>query len=102
MAPVFKSNGTNPRAAFSDFLQWLIDKYGNDKDTVSGISSNLGTMSWTGSPIPLYEDIVILLTPYLSHKYPIVREWAQQEITQLNSQIEREKSQDDFMRMHYN
>ena len=101
MAPVFKSNGTNPRAAFSDFLQWLIDKYGNDKDTVSGISSNLGTMSWTGSPIPLYEDIVILLTPYLSHKYPIVREWAQQEITQLNSQIEREKSQDDFMRMHY-
>ncbi len=60
MAPVLKSEETNPRAAFSDFLQWLIDKYGDDKDALSGISSNLGTMSWTGPPIPLYEDIVTL------------------------------------------
>ena len=102
MAPVFTSKDNNPRAGFSDFIQWLIEKYGNDEQSgvLSGISANMGTMSWTGTPIPLYEDMIRIFTPYTTHSYTAVQKWAQQEINQLNQSITQEKSRDDFMRMH--
>lgn len=103
MAPVFVSEANNPRADFSDFIKWLIENYGADDESgvLSGISSNMGTMSWTGSTIPLHEDMIRLLTPYVNHKYQTVQKWAQQEIDYLTQDIAREKSHDDFMRMHY-
>jgi hypothetical protein len=61
----------------------------------------MGTMSWTGSTIPLHEDMIRILTPYVNHKYQTVQKWAQQEIDYLTQDIAREKSHDDFMRMHY-
>ena len=102
MAPVFTPNDNNPRAGFSDFIQWLIEKYGNDEQSgvLSGISANMRTMSWTGTPIPLYEDMIRIFTPYTTHSYTAVQKWAQQEINQLNQSIAQEKSRDDFMRMH--
>jgi hypothetical protein len=102
MAPVFTPNDNNPRAGFSDFIQWLIEKYGNDEQSgvLSGISANMRTMSWTGTPIPLYEDMIRIFTPYTTHSYTAVQKWAQQEIDQLNQSIAQEKSRDDFMRMH--
>ena len=101
MAPVFKYDETSKIVSFSDFLIWVIDKYGEQRNTLSGISSNMQTMSWTGSPIPLYNDMIRVLTPYISHRYHTVQQWAKQEIEQLQEQIAREKSQDDYMRMHY-
>lgn len=101
MAPVFKYDETSKIVSFSDFLIWVIDKYGEQRNTLSGISSNMQTMSWTGSPIPLYNDMIRVLTPYISHHNLAVQQWAKQEIEQLEEQIAREKSQDDYMRMHY-
>ena len=101
MAPVFKYDETSKIVSFSDFLIWVIDKYGEQRNTLSGISSNMQTMSWTGSPIPLYNDMIRVLTPYISHHNLTVQQWAKQEIEQLEEQIAREKSQDDYMRMHY-
>ena len=101
MAPVFKYDEANKIVSFSDLLIWMIDEYGEQRNTLSGISSNMQTMSWTGSPIPLYNDMIRVLTPYISHRYHTVQQWAKQEIEQLQEQIAREKSQDDYMRMHY-
>jgi 3',5'-cyclic AMP phosphodiesterase CpdA len=101
MAPVFKYDTNGQIVDFSDFLKWLLDTYGNKQETLSGISANLHTMSWTGSTISLHEDMVRVLTPYLNHKYPEVREGALKEINYLKQDIEREKSQEDYMRMHY-
>lgn len=103
MAPVFVSEENNPRADFSNLIKWLIEKYGADDESgvLSGISSNMGTMSWTGSTIPLHEDMIRILTPYVDHKYQAVQKWAQQEIDYLKQDIAREKSHDDFMRIHY-
>lgn len=101
MAPVFKYDETSKIVSLSDFLKWMIDKYGEQRNILSGISANMHTMSWTGSPIPLYSDMIRVLTPYISHYNLTVQQWAKQEIEQLEEQIAREKSQDDYMRMHY-
>lgn len=101
MAPVFTYSGEKREKEFSDFLQWLIETYGEDKNVLSCISSNMGTMSWTGSMIPLYEDMLACIQPYLTHRYPLVQEWAQKQITYIQKEIDREQSQEDFMRMHY-
>ena len=101
MAPVFKYTGEKREKEFSDFLQWLIETYGEDKNVLSCISSNMGTMSWTGSMIPLYEDMISCLKPYLTHRYPLVRDWSQKQIEYIQKEIDREQSQEDFMRMHY-
>ena len=101
MAPVFKYDETSKIVSLSDFLIWMIDTYGEQRNTLSGISTNMHTMSWTGSPIPLYSDMIRVLTPYISHHNLTVQQWAKQEIEHLEEQIAREKSQDDYMRMHY-
>lgn len=102
MAPVFKYGENSKIEGFSDFLTWMIETYGQNEATLSGISSNMNTMSWTGSTIPLHEDMVDVLTPYVNHKYAEVQKWAVREIDYLRQQIDREKSQEDYMRMHYN
>lgn len=101
MAPVFKYDSSGQIVDFSDFLKWLIDTYGDKQETLSGISANLHTMSWTGSTISLHEDMVRVWTPYLNHKYPEVRDGALKEISYLKQDIEREQSQEDYMRIHY-
>lgn len=102
MAPVFKYAENGEIIGLSDFLTWLIDAYGNLQATMAGISANMHTMSWTGSTIPLHEDMIRVLTPYLTHEYDMIQEWAKTEIVSLNQDIAREKSQEDYMRMHYN
>jgi len=102
MAPVFKYDANGQMVDFSDILKWMIDTYGDKSETLSGISSNMNTMSWTGSTISLHEDMIRVWTLYLNHKYPAVQERAKLEIEYLKKDIEREQSQDDYMRMHYN
>lgn len=101
MAPVFAYGEENKKTGFSAFLVWLIDNYGENRDVLSGISSNMNTMSWTGSTIPLYRDMIQCMQPYTNHRYALVREWAQTQIEFIQKEIDREQSQEDFMRMHY-
>lgn len=101
MAPVFAYDEDNKKSGFSAFLVWLIDNYGESRDVLSGISSNMNTMSWTGSTIPLYRDMIRCIQPYTNHRYAIVREWAKTQIALIQKEIDREQSQEDFMRMHY-
>ena len=101
MAPVFQYED-GKMVDLSEFLRWMIETYGDKEEVVSGISSNMNTLSWTGSTIPLHEDIIKVLEPYQGHRFKPVRDWAEREINYLRNDIDREKSQEDYMRMHYN
>ena len=68
---------------------------------LSSLHANMHSFSWAGSPIPLFEDNIECLKPLLSHKRPSVRVWAQRCIDEYRSEIKREISQEEFMRMHY-
>ena len=65
------------------------------------LHANMHTFSWVGSPIPLFEQCREFLTGLLNHKRQSVRDWAKSCIEEYDKEILREKSQDEFERMHY-
>lgn len=89
------------RGALGELFMFMLDEYGSDKYVLSGLHANLHTFSWTGSPIPLFEDNIECLKPLLNHKRESVRIWAQNCIDEYKDEIKRETSQEEFIRMHY-
>jgi hypothetical protein len=108
MAPVFHyyeddEGKVKQENRFSDIVLWLLEEYGNDKSTLDGLSGNMGSYSWVGSPVSLYQAQIaclraLLSNPKMSRK---VKEWAQLSISDLQRQIDAEQSRLDYERMHY-
>lgn len=89
------------KASFGRLFMYMLDEFGDDKYVLSGLHSNMHSFSWVGSPIPLFKDNIKCLTALLSHKKTSVRTWAQVCINEYEAEINREVSQEEFMRMHY-
>lgn len=93
LVPIFDNNNT-------DYAKWhpvalrLIDEYGDIKEVLSHLSSNMGTFSWTGSVVPFLEAKKELFKQLTKHKTESVREWAISYIGYLDKDIEREKNRD--------
>ena len=98
MVPCFdQQNGEQ----FSNWVIWLLDNFGEQKDVRSSISGNLGSFSWTGNVSPYYERNIKCFEKLLNHKLPEVRDWAQQRIKEENKLLEMEKVNEDFMSLRY-
>lgn len=93
LVPIFDNNNT-------DYAKWhpialrLIDEYGEIKEVLSHISSNMGTYSWTGSVVPFLESKKELFKQLTNHKTELVKEWATSYINYLDKDIEAEKNRD--------
>ena len=93
LTPIFDNNNT-------DYGKWhpvalrLIDEYGDIKEVLSHLSSNMGTYSWSGSVVPFLESKMELFKQLSDHKIENVREWANSYIGYLDKEIEREKNRD--------
>jgi len=93
LTPIFDNNNT-------DYAKWhpialrLIDEYGDIKEVLSNLSSNMGTYSWTGSVVPFLESKKELFKQLIDHRIEKVREWASSYIGYLDKDIEREKNRD--------
>ncbi|MDD4438272.1 MAG: hypothetical protein PHS04_09590 [Tissierellia bacterium] len=93
LVPIFDNNNT-------DYAKWhpialrLIDEYGEIKEVLSHISSNMGTYSWTGSVVPLLKSKRELFKQLTNHKTELVSEWATSYIGYLDKDIEVEKNRD--------
>jgi hypothetical protein len=93
LTPIFDNNNT-------DYAKWhpvalrLIDEYGDIKEVLSNLSSNMGTYSWTGSVVPFLESKKELFKQLTNHKSESVREWATSHIGYLDKDIEAEKNRD--------
>lgn len=108
MAPVFHfleddEGNVSQEKRFSDIVLWLLEEFGNDKDTLDGLGANMGTYSWVGSPVSLYQSQISCLQSLLSNPKMSreVKEWAQLSISDLQRQINAEQSRLDYERMHY-
>lgn len=94
LTPIFDNNNT-------DYAKWhpiafrLIDEYGDIKEVLSNLSSNMGTYSWTGSIVPLLESKKELFKQLTNHRIDLVKEWATSYISYLDKDIEREKNRDE-------
>ncbi|MFV8332006.1 hypothetical protein [Flavobacterium sp. GSP14] len=93
LTPIFENDNV-------DYTNWhpiarrLIDEYGNIKEVLSHLSSNMGTYSWSGSVVPFLESKKELFKQLSNHKIESVREWANSYIGYLDKDIEREKNRD--------
>lgn len=98
MVPCFDPNNNEQ---FSKWVIWLLDNFGEQKDVRSSISGNLGSFSWTGNVSPYYERNIKCFEKLLNHKFPEVRDWAQQRINEENKFLEMDKVNEDFMSLRY-
>lgn len=94
LIPIFDNNNT-------DYAKWhpialrLIDEYGDIKEVLSNLSSNMGTYSWTGSVVPFLKSKKELFKQLTNHKTELVKEWATSNISYLDKDIERERNRDE-------
>ena len=99
--PVFNYGENGQKTGFSRLFLFLLDDYGDNTSVLHDLHANMHTFSWVGSPIPLFEQCREFLTGLLNHKRQSVRDWAKSCIEEYEREILREKSQDEFERMHY-
>ena len=79
---------------FSPFVISLLDKYGNNTDMLSSLGANIGSFSFVGSLIPLYESRKKTISTLLNHFNPTVVDWAKHQLNQLDRDIALEKQKE--------
>lgn len=93
LIPIFDNNNTN-YTVWHPYAIRLMNEFGDIKEVMSNLSSNMGSYSWTGSIVPFLESKKELFKQLTSHKLEIVKEWAISHIDYLDKDIEREKNRD--------
>ena len=85
MAPVGGASDS-----FSPIVLELINRYGDNQRVLDSLASNMGTFSYTGSVIPLYESHIKMLRGLTSHPIERVRMWVSKMIVGYESRIDHE------------
>lgn len=106
--PVFKYSTDNEgntvrEDQYSDILVWVLENYGHQDNTLNGAGGNIGSFSWSGSPIGLYESQVACLQQIIKNSKMDgrVKRWADLHIKYYEEQIKEEQGRIEFERMHY-
>ena len=84
MAPVFEDDH------FSNIVYMLIDGFGQNKNVLNALSSNLCSFGWIGSVIPLYNKEIKALETLKEHQFKEVRDWSAELIAYLENEIKKE------------
>lgn len=79
---------------FSTIVIKLLDLYGEQESVLTALSNNMGSYSWIGSVVPLYEKQYKCIEQITTHKIEKVRLWAIKMQKYLKQQIEEEKNRD--------
>ncbi len=95
MIPIYLDKGFHP------LVIYLLDKYGDNHNMLDSLSANMGSFSWSGSVIPLYEQKIEALESLIPHKNRTVEEWAKQKIEWTKKDIEREQQREDEEKFFY-
>lgn len=88
---------------FSDIMIWLLENYGHQDKTLDGAGGNIGSFSWSGSTIGLFNTLVECFKQVkANHKmHGKVKKWAEDHIKYYEQQLREEQGRIDFERMHY-
>ena len=97
MIPVFKDEN-----GFSDWFVWMLDNFGNQKEVLDNLHANMGTYLWTGSVVPLLAQKKRCLHTIIDHPRPEVRDWTERCLKEVEEELKREITREEYMRLHYN
>ncbi|MDO4160545.1 MAG: metallophosphoesterase [Prevotellaceae bacterium] len=101
-APIFHYESDNTVSRFHDWVLWLLDEYGDNKNVLDGLHGNMESYGWTGSVIPLMMQKKRCFEQLKSHHRPEVRRWAEICIKALDEELKRESDKEEYMRLRYN
>ena len=105
MVPCFdyaeKEENAKPIDQFSTWFIWLLDNFGDRKDVRDSLHVNLGSYFWSGSTIPLHERNLRCFKNLYNHPRSEVVEWAQLCVKDEQAMLERERSNEDFIKIRY-
>ena len=88
MVPLYGENG------FSDIVYKLVNLYGEQDTVLTALSCNMGSFSFVGSIVPLYEKQLRCIEGLSNHNSEKVRTWSVKMSTYLKEQIDVEKNRD--------
>ena len=88
MVPLYGENG------FSDIVLKLVDLYGEQEGVLTALSCNMGSFSFVGSIVPLYEMQIKCIEGLSNNHSEKVRIWSVKMLTDLKKQINIEKNRD--------
>ena len=88
MVPLYGENG------FSDIVLKLVDLYGEQEGVLTALSCNMGSFSFFGSIVPLYEKQIKCIEGLSNNHSEKVRTWSVKMLTDLKKQIYIEKNRD--------
>ena len=91
LLPVFKPG---EEQALHPTLSKLIDDFGERKDVLDGITSNIGTYGWVGSMTGYYRQFLAPVRALEHHPTAAVRRWATRTTRWLKENIERARDHD--------
>ena len=86
-------------------MQWhpvakmLLDYFGDYDETLSELSANWGTFSWSGSIIPYYEQQLALIKQLSDHPLASVRKWLAQNAEWAQQRIAFERKREEEGRL---
>ena len=104
MVPVYEYNEGNGEKRFHEFVYWLLDnldKFNDAKAVLSGLGGNIGSFSWIGSTIPLWQRQKDCFEKLTNHKNPLVRDWAKRNIESLNLEIKSDNQKESYEYFRY-
>lgn len=104
MIPIYAYKENCNEYIFHDFVYWFLDNldmFNDEKAVLSGLGANMNTFSWTGSTIPLWERQKVCFTKLLSHKNPMVRDWAKRNVETLEMEIKNDQRKESYEYFRY-
>jgi hypothetical protein len=93
LVPIYSNNN-------HDYSQWnpiskqLIDEFGDDKEMLNELDSNIGSFSWTGSLVPLLQAKIKLFESLVNHPIVNVKDWANKNLQYIDKEIKNEINRD--------
>lgn len=88
LMPVFEES--DEHVSLHEFARALLDRFGNRPDVLAEITANIGSFGSWGSRVPYLERRVKVLRDLQDHPLSEVRMWAEQTISALEREMERE------------
>ncbi|HEV7330222.1 MAG TPA: hypothetical protein VGN63_04220 [Flavisolibacter sp.] len=73
----------------------IIDEFGNNSAVLAELSANMGTFGYTGSVVPYYTSLQILVRELLNHPLENVRKWAEKKLEYFEKTIKKERLDDE-------
>lgn len=101
LAPVFDYSDKD-EPSFSQFFYWLLehfDSFKEQEEILSEFSSNMGSYSWVGSIIPLFEKKINCFKKLEHHTNTIVKKWVIENILSLSEQLRKEQNSESYRKL---